>query len=105
MLDNVQYGQTVQVTVAKQPTNQAAKKTLARLLAKDPQIAAEHQRRKEVREATKHTRTRAGRPWIVRPVKKPVVNGDLGESGHLKVRYQEMKDLKSVARFIDVQPA
>jgi NAD-dependent oxidoreductase involved in siderophore biosynthesis len=105
MLENITPGQKVQVTVAKQPTNQAAKKTLARLLAKDPQVAAELQRRSEVRQSKKHVRTRAGRPWFVRPVKKPAVVGDQGESGTFVARYQELKDLKSVQRFIEVKPA
>lgn len=105
MLDNIQTGQKVHVKIARQPTNAAARKTLARLLANDPQIAAEERRRKDVRQANKHTRTRAGRPWIVRPVRKPSVRGHLGEAGTITASYDVIKDLKSVAKFIEVSPA
>jgi hypothetical protein len=105
MLDQIQTGQKVHVKVAKQPTNAAAKKTLKRLLAKDPQVAAEEQRRKQVRDANKRPRIRAGRPWITRPVKKPSVTGELGEAGTLSASYDVIQDLKSVEKFIDVQPA
>jgi hypothetical protein len=105
MLDQIKTGQTVHVKVAKHPTNAAARKTLQRLLAKDPQIAAEEQRRKEVRQATKRLRTRAGRPWISRPVKKRSVVGEPGDAGTLTVSYDVLKDLNSVARFIEVSPA
>jgi len=105
MLENIETGQKVRVKVARQPTNAAARKTLARLLAKDPQIAAEQQRRKEVRDTHKHVRTRAGRPWIVRPEKKPAITGDRGEAGTIRATYDVLKDLKSVEKFVEVSPA
>jgi len=103
MLEDIKLGQKVHITVAKQPTNAAAKKTIARVLAKDPAIAREKQRREDVRREHKHFRTRAGRPWMVRPAKKPVVQGDRGDAGTVTVRYQELLDLKSVARFVEVK--
>jgi hypothetical protein len=105
MLENIETGQTVHVTITREPTNASARKTLTRLLSKDPAVAKEEQRRKQVREANKRKRIRAGRPWIVRPVKKPALAGRQGESGTLRASYDVLKDLKSVERFVEVKPA
>ena len=105
MLENIQTGQKVQVTVAKQPTNAAAKITLARLLAKDPGVAREQRRLTQVREATKRKRIRAGREWISRPVKKHPVRGEQGESGTIVASYDVLQDLKRVAPFVEVSAA
>lgn len=105
MLDNITTGQKVHVKIARQPTNAAARKTLSRLLAKDPDVAAEERRRKEVRDANKRHRIRAGRPWIVRPPRKPSVQGNAGEAGTITASYDVIKDLKSVEKFIEVNPA
>ena len=95
-------GKTVKVTVSKQITRAAARKTLERLFMQDKSVAAPI----EVRSANfkELPKRRGGCVWTKRPNK---VHCDLnrGASATIKTTSQSIRDLNSVANFIDVKNA
>lgn len=100
-------GQTVKVTVKAQPTNAAATKTLVRLLSKDVEAAKRNARIKRGRLANPTLSPRGGRwrVWEHRQPKKFVVHGKPGETGTFFAGVQELRELQSVERFVDVEAA
>ncbi|MAX25942.1 MAG: hypothetical protein CMJ19_15700 [Phycisphaeraceae bacterium] len=102
---DIQIGTNVQVKVVKQPTNEAAIKTLRRVLAKDESIKAEKKRLDKVADSKLRYKTRGGRPWIQRMVKIHPAQGVQGEQGVIFASADVINDLKSVSRFIEVTPA
>ncbi len=107
MLDKINLGDTITVKVTKTPTNAAGRKTLQRVLCKDPGHAAEVRRHRDVRDANTEKTTRGGRyrVWESRMVKQHPVAGEQGDQGTISASYDVMKDLKSVEKFIEVAKA
>lgn len=102
---DIQIGTSVQVKVVKQPTNEAAIKTLRRVLSKDETIKEEKKRLDKVADANLKFKTRGGRPWIQRMVKIHPIKGVIGDQGVVFASADVINDLKSVSRFIEVTPA
>ena len=100
-------GSTVTVKVVKEPTSAAARKTLVRLLSKDPVVVKENQRLKTVRARNTSFSTRGGRwrIWESRLVKQNPVAGTVGESGKILASVDVLTDLKSVEKFVEVSAA
>src|SRR3954467_3569365 len=95
-------GATVRVTVSKQITRDSARKTLERLFMKDKGIAGPiAERSGNFKELPKR---RGGCVWTKRPNK---VHCDLsrGASATITTTAQSIKDLNSVASFVDVKKA
>ena len=105
MLDNIAPGSKINVKVVKQPTNIAASKTLKRVLAKDPVVAAEHNRQDKLRKVHYNPQPRGGRLYGGQLVKQHPVKGTLGEQGTVTATAQVLRDLGSVKRFIEVSKA
>jgi len=105
MLDKIKLGTTVQVKVATRPTNAAATKTIKRILAKSPEIAAEQRRIEKVRKSQYNPGRRGGRLYGGRQVKIHPVKGVVGESGTVVATVDVITDLKSVSRFVEVTAA
>ena len=95
-------GQTVRVTINKQISRDSAKKTLERLFLKDRAIAKPIAARSANFEEL--PKRRGGCIWTKRPNK---VHCDLtqGASATIKTTPQTIKDLNSVASFVDVKNA
>ena len=95
-------GKTVRVTVSKNINRDSARKTLERLFMKDKSIA----RPIAVRSANfeELPKRRGGCIWTKRPNK---VHCDLkqGASATIKTTPQSIKDLNSVAGFVEVKNA
>jgi len=103
--DKIKPGSTVTVTITKAPSNEAAVKTLRRILAKDTQAAASIRREKTIRKRVSTTRIRAGRPWpVVRGSIRPFL-GEVGETGTLLATIDVIRDLASVERFVEIVEA
>ncbi len=100
-------GTKITLKVVRQPTNAAASKTLARLLSKDAEVIAENRRHAKIRKKAQWMSTRGGRwrIWESRLAKQHPVTGQLGEQGTFVASYDVLKDLPSVARFVEVTPA
>ncbi|MFP4143577.1 MAG: hypothetical protein ACOCTI_07010 [Phycisphaeraceae bacterium] len=102
---DINPGDKINVKIVKRPTNQAALKTVQRLLARDPEMAAEIERERKVRKRNTEIRSRGGRPWAVRLVKHHPVQGEVGEQGTMRATVDVLRDLPSVERFVEVTPA
>jgi len=102
---DIKPGSTITVTITKQPTNDAARKTLVRLLSKDANVVKENARLRQVRKVNAVEKQRGGRVrlWAGRLVKQHPVKGVLGESGQILATVDVLRDLKSVERFIEVK--
>ena len=105
MPDEIAVGSRIQVKVVKQPTNAAAAKTIVRLLSKAEPVQEENRRLRRMRDTYAEDRTRAGRLWTVRVPKQRPVKGEVGESGTLKATVDVIRDLGSVARFVEITAA
>jgi hypothetical protein len=95
-------GTTVKVTVSKQITRAGARKTLERLFMQDKSVARPIAIRS--RNFIELPKRRGGQIWTKRPNK---VHCDLGRgaSATIKTTPQSIKDLNSVASFVDVKNA
>ena len=103
-MENIEPGSHVHVKVVRQPTNQAAAKTLTRVLSKDPQVKRENERLRKARDKNLRHEQRGGRQWAVRVVKQRPVQGHAGEEGTVRATVDVIRDLQSVERFIEVTP-
>jgi len=106
-MSEVAPGSTVTVKIVKVPANAAAQKTLVRLLSKDSAVVQENKRLKRVRRANETYSTRGGRwrIWEGRLNKQRPVKGVVGEQGTFTASVDVLRDLKSVARFVEVSAA
>ncbi|QDU72142.1 hypothetical protein [Mucisphaera calidilacus] len=98
-------GSDVLVKVTKQPTNEAARKTLIRVLNKDPEINEHTKRQRRARERHNRPHGRGGRTWIIRIPKQEHVRCLPGEQGKVKATVDVIRDLASIQRFVEVSPA
>lgn len=103
MAINAQPGQWVQVKVLRTPASAASVKTLHRVLAKDPVVSKEQERIKEAREIKSHRR--GGRIWYDRPSRVRVTKVTSGASYRVYASLDVLRDLASVAKYVEVSPA
>ena len=102
MATELKPGGTVKVTVSKNITRDAARKTIERMFMKDKSIDKPiATRRRNFKELPKRL---GGKIWTKRPNK---VHPDLnkGASATILATPQAIKDLASVASFVDVKSA
>lgn len=104
---DVTPGSTITVKIVKEPANAGARKTLVRLLSKDPAVVKENKRLKKVRKANETYSPRGGRwrIWESRLVKQHPVAGTVGEAGTILASVDVLTDLKSVEKFVEVSTA
>ncbi len=99
MAIDVKPGQTIRVKISKNINRQSARKTLERLFFQDKAIRTPI----EAREANfeEQPKRRGGCIWTKRPNKlHPALNR--GDEATLKTTPQSVRDLNSVATFIEV---
>ena len=99
-IDDLKPGQSVRVTISKTINRDAARKTLERLFLKDKAVAKPiAARSRNFKELPKR---RGGQIWTKRPNK---VHPDLdkGATATIVATPQTIKDLNSVATFVDVK--
>jgi len=96
---DIKLGQTLTLKLAKSITRDSARKTVERLFLKDKAIA------NPLRSREKHflaiPKRRGGRIWTKRP-NKIHANLDRGLTATIKATPQALKDLASVADFVEV---
>ena len=105
MLDDIKTGSTVRFKIIKDPSNVAAKKTLVRLLSKDPQVKARNKHLRKVRACKYNPSMRGGRLYGGRMVKLRPVHGATGEEGQVVATMDVLNALRSVSRFVEVAKA
>ena len=100
MAIDLKPGQTVRVTINKNVTRESARKTLERLFMSDKAVAKPIERRS--RNFIPLPKRRGGQIWTKRPNKvHPTL--DRGAAATIKTTPQSIKDLNSVADFINVK--
>lgn len=105
MLDTIKPNSKITIKIVKRPTNDAAAKTLRRLLGKDVNIRKENDRLKRVRKTHFRQAPRGGRFWDIHMITHRAAHGELGEQGTIMASRDVITDLKSVERFIQITPA
>jgi len=103
-LTEIKPGTQVRVEVVAEPTNQAARKTLARLLSKDLDAYEDDKRQRRIRQRGYNPQPRGGRLYGGHLVKQHVRQGTLGEKGEIRATVDVLRDLGSVQRFVRVEP-
>ncbi len=99
MANEVKPGQTVRVTISKTINRDSARKTLERLFLKDKAIAAPIDARSA--NFKEQPKRRGGCIWTKRPNKvHPALTR--GTAATITATAQTLKDLKSVAAFVEV---
>ncbi len=96
---DIQPGSRVTLTVTSFIRSDSARKTLARLFVKDPEVAK--LRRRGPKPVT-DTR-RAGRIWKNRPSGSIHIAPQVGESAKLLATVDVIRDLQSVSRYVEVK--
>ena len=102
MPSTIKPGKTVTVKIVNAPTNAAAIATIKRVLAKDETVKAEHLRQRKVRRKNYNPTMRGGRLYGGRVVKQHPIKGRIGEQGTILATNDVIRDLNSIARFIEV---
>jgi hypothetical protein len=102
MLDKIAPGSKVNVKVVKMPTNQAARKTIVRLLSKDASVKRDNKRLARTRRDSFRQAQRGGRFWNINVVKQAAVKADPGVVKTIIATLDVLTDLKSVAKFVEV---
>lgn len=96
-------GKTVSVEVLTPPTTATARKTLLRVLSKDPQVA-HYQRRQTKKRPSWQTWRRGGRMWHHQMKSKSPVRLTPGSRYSLLATVDVIRDLESVQRWVKVSP-
>lgn len=106
-MSTIAPGNKIAVTIVKTPTNVAARKTLVRVLSRDAGVKKTNARLYATRKANERVTVRGGRLrlWEGRVVKQHPVKGNIGETGTFTATLDVLKDLASVARFVEVKAA
>lgn len=102
MAIDVAPGKTVRVTISKTITRDAARKTIQRLFLKDKSISKPILARS--RNFIELPKRRGGCIWTKRP-NKVHPNLDRGQAATFLATPQAIRDLNSVAAFVEVSPA
>jgi hypothetical protein len=104
MAADIKPGSTINITIKKTPTNEAAAKTLSRLFAKAPGGRRLRAVRRNLRTNMMDVRRRGGRPWEVRQRAPRLFMPEKGDTCAIKATCDVINDLGSVASFVDVKP-
>ncbi len=101
-IKSIKPGSWVKVEIVKKPSSAAAGKTLIRLLAKDPGVAATKKKDKVFRARSRVPKDRGGRRWWHSVSMRQPVTPTVGVSGKLRATADVLQDLASVSRFVKV---
>jgi hypothetical protein len=101
---DVMPGSKVRIKVSKTPTNEAAAKTLSRIFAKNLTDRGARRRRRALRQSEMRLHRRGGRPWAYLPQAPRLFQPTKDAACTVLVTPDLLGDLRSVARFIQVEP-
>ncbi|MEM7756290.1 MAG: hypothetical protein AAF297_11705 [Planctomycetota bacterium] len=101
-IDALNPGQSVTCTVAIEPTNDSARKTIARLMRLDPDNAKGLRRAQHMRSRRMNSYIRGNRLYHAREKAAKVVLPRKGRTWSMVFTPHLAPDLKSVSRFVDL---
>lgn len=105
MIDQLNAGQRITCTIAKAPKAEAANKTIARLMRRDPDNAKALRRGQKLRRDRMHAYTRGGRTWYDREKSSKVVLVREGQQWTMTFTHDIAPDLKSVESYLELAKA
>ncbi len=103
MAAEIKPGGWVNVTVKKEPRSHGGRKTLLRMLAKDPSVRKDRERMKKTRPRDEHQR--GGRLWQDYPSHLRPTSIPAGTTFRVKASLDVLKEMQSVAEYIELTPA
>ena len=101
---DVAPGSKVAIEITGRPTSESARKTLTRVCSKDPAILSAKRRKKTHRPSWQEWR-RGGKMWHHQMKSRPAVTLEPGHKYTVMASVDVLRDLRSVERFIKVQPS
>jgi len=101
---DVAIGSKISVEITKNPTNDAARKTLIRLYRKDAAVARHHRMQQAKRPSWESWR-RGGKMWHHQMRSKPAITLAPGQKFSLRATIDIVRDLESISRFVKVAKA
>jgi len=102
MAMDIQPGSKIKVTLTREPTSEAAAKTLARVFRASPEGRRARVARKRLRTNQSEGRQRGGRIWMVRPKAPRLCQPEKGSTCDIVATTSIIRDLESVERFVKV---
>lgn len=102
-MEDIKPGQWITVTVKQEPRTDAGRKTLVRMLNKDPEVRKEQERKKKTRPVGEHQR--GGRMWKDRPRHLRPTTVEAGKSFRVLATIDVLKDMQSLEPYVDLAPA
>jgi len=103
MATEIKPGQWINVKITAVPKAANNRKTMIRLFEKDGGVRVERKRLAVSRPVTTHIR--GGRPWADRPRRLQAVKMEVGSTYKLFGSVDVLRDLKSLAKFVEISPA
>jgi len=97
----VEPGASIVVEIRKSPTGEAARKTLLRVCAKDSNVQRQQRRQKAQRPSWQDKR-RGGRFWHHQMKSQSPVSLAPGRTYELRATLDVVRDLESVARYVNI---
>lgn len=102
-IDSLKAGQSIECTVTSAPRADAASKTIARLMRKDPAKARGLRRGQTLRARRNHRYIRGNRVWYAREKAAKIVRVVEGEAWSMTFTFDIASDLKSVEKYLNIQ--
>lgn len=99
----LQPGQWITVKIKSAPRSEGGRKTLNRLLERDPKVKQERVRTARSRPVGGHSR--GGRIWEDRPARLTLVKLTPGATYRVFASLDVLRDLKCVDKYIELTPA
>lgn len=104
-LDTIEPGQTIRVTVAAEPRSAGARKTIERLMRRDPEHAKGLRRAQDLRRDRTNSYIRGNRLFHARPKAARVVRALPGRTWTMRLTADIVPDLRSVSELLKIEQA
>ncbi len=105
MIDSLKPGQTIRCTVTKLPKAAADRKTIERLMRRDPSVIRGLRKSARLRARTTVTYNRGNRDWVQRQKVGKIVRLVKGNSWTCVYDLNAGADFRAVADFVKVEAA
>jgi hypothetical protein len=98
-------GQSIKCTVKSEPRAEGCRKTIERLMRRDPGVAKGLKHAQELRRRRMHAYIRGGRMWYDREHPAKIVRVETGNSWTMPYTPDLAKDLASVSSYLSIEAA
>lgn len=105
MIDSLKPGQKIRCTVLKLPKAAADRKTIERLMRRDPAVTRGLRKSQSIRAKTTLVYNRGNRDWVQRQKVGKIVRLAAGNSWSCLFDLGVASDMKAVAKFLKIEAA